>query len=305
MAELRDVLEQLRQVIGRAGADVVDGAAVVLLDDHAVRADDVLHVAEVALDVEVTDLDGARLPALLDLRDLLTEAREDEGSALADAGVVKWTHTVDPEAVVLTVERREIFLCHLRDAIRIAGIELRFLVDRPLRDDVLLAGTDEEDTRLLLRLPRGLEDVEGTDHIHLDRRLRDAPRSSDAADRGEVDDDVRADSIDQRLNLRGVQKVGRVERDLRRQLPARGLVTPDHGVAMLEKLAREVASDEAARAKNQDFFHIFLHLNHMSRPTFRSAPPAHANVFLFTPMARQAICAGVRSYRSPASFFAS
>ena len=246
-------------------------------------------MAEVTLDVEVADLDCARLPALLDLRHLLTEAREDEGIALADAGMIKRAHAVDLKAVVFAIKRREIFLCHLRDAIRIAGIELRFLVDRPLRDDVLLTGADEEDTRLFLRLPRGLEDVEGADDVHLDRRLRDAPRSPDAADRGEVDDDVRADSIDQRLNLRGVQKVGRVERDLRRQLPARGLVTPDHGVAMLEKLAREVASDEAARAKNQDFFHIFLHVNHMSRPTFRSAPPAHANVSEFTPMALPAI----------------
>ena len=289
MAELRDVLKQLRQVIRRAGADVIDGAAVVLLDDHAVRADDVLHMAEVALDVEVADLDGTWLPALLDLRHLLTEAWEDEGIALADAGVIKRTHAVDLKSIVRAVERREIFLRHLRDAIRVAGVELRFLIDRLLCDHVLLAGADEEDARLLLCLSCGLEDVERTDHVHLDRRLRDAPRSPDAADGGEVNDDVRADSIDQRFNFFRVQKIRRVERDLRRQLPARGLITPDHGVAMLEKLAREVASDEAARAKNQDFFHILLHINHMSRPTFRSAPPAHANVSLFTSMALPAI----------------
>ena len=123
MTELRDVLEQLRQIIRRAGADVIDGAAVVLLDDHAVRADDVLHMAEVALDVEVADLDGARLPALLDRRHLLTEAREDEGIALADAGVIKRTHAVDLKSIVRAVERREIFLRHLRDAIRVAGVE--------------------------------------------------------------------------------------------------------------------------------------------------------------------------------------
>ena len=290
VAELRDVLEQLRQVIRCAGADIIDGMAVILLDDHAVRADDVLHMAEVTLDVEVADLDDARLPALFDRCHLLTEARKDEGIALADTGVVKRAHTVDPEAIMVAVERREIFLRHLRDAIRVAGVECRFLVDRPLRDDVLLTGADEEDARrLLLRLSCGLEDVERTDHVHLDRRLRDAPRSTDAADSGEVDDDVRADSIDQQFNFFRVQKIRWVERDLRRQLPAHGLITPDHGVAMLEKLAREVASDEAARAKNQDFFHIFLHVNHMSRPTLRSASPAHADVSLFTPMALPAI----------------
>lgn len=43
----------------------------------------------------------------------------------------------------------------------------------------------------------------------------------------------------------------------------------------------------------------------MSRPTLRSASPAHADVSLFTPMALPAIPVDVRSYRSPASFFAS
>lgn len=289
MAELRDIPEQLRQIIRCAGADIIDGAAVVLLDDHAVRADDVLHMAEVTLDVEVADLDGARLPALLDRCHLLTEAREDEGIALADAGVIKRTHAVDLKSIVRAVECSEILLRHFRDAIRIAGIELRFLVDGLLRDHVLLTGADEEDARLFLRLSCRLEDVERTDHVHLDRRLRDAPRSPDAADGGEVNDDVRADSIDQRFNFFRVQKIRWVERDLRRQLPARGLITPDHGVAMLEKLAREIASDEAARAKNQDFFHIFLHVNHMSRPTLRSASPAHADVSLSTSMAAHAI----------------
>ena len=278
VAELRDVLEQLRQIIRRAGADIIDGAAVILLDDHAVRADDVLHMAEVTLDVEVADLDGTWLSALLDLRHLLTEAREDEGIALADAGVIKRTHAVDLKSIVRAVECSEILLRHFRDAIRVAGIERRLFVDRPLCDHVLLTGADEEDARLLLCLSCGLEDVEGADHVHLDRRLRDAPRSPDAADGGEVNDDVRGDGIDQRFNFFRVQKIRRVERDLRRQLPARGLITPDHGVAMLEKLAREVASDEAARAKNQDLFHILLHVNHMSRPTFRSAPPAHAHI---------------------------
>src|SRR6266516_774598 len=71
-------VEHLADAPGAPAAQVVDLAALALLERQPVAAHDVAHVGEVALGLEVADRQHRRLAALLDVGDLLGEVRGHE-----------------------------------------------------------------------------------------------------------------------------------------------------------------------------------------------------------------------------------
>ena len=95
-----------------------------------VGAHDVAHVGEVALRVEVADLDHRLDEPRLDQRDLPRHARRRERGALPRAGVVERTRDDDVDAVLARGAQRELLLRELAHRVRIGRADRTLFRDR-------------------------------------------------------------------------------------------------------------------------------------------------------------------------------